>query len=405
MKIPGLLKLEGVVQHYAWGGTSFIPKLLYVENAEDQPFAEYWMGAHEKAPSQALLNENKVPLSELIAQSPEKFLGKEVARQFANHLPYLFKVLDVKEMLSIQVHPTKAEAEKGFARENEMGIPLSAPHRNYKDENHKPEIMVALTDFWLLHGFRPEQELHALFDKNIDLKPLKVYFEQDGYKGLYQRVMELPQMEVNRLLTPLVPKIIHQYQAGKLTKDDPDFWAARAAIQDALDNGNYDRGIFSIYFFNLVNIPPGKGIFQDAGIPHAYLEGVNMELMANSDNVLRGGLTPKHIDVPELLKHTRFEAVTPELLEGTRVSGTEKVYKSPAPDFELSCIQLSTASSYQSPATHAADILIVMEGKATASFEGGSFEVQKGDTFFAPAHSQYQLSGEGTLYRATVPVF
>jgi len=343
-------------------------------------------------------------LNEQIAQSPEQFLGTEVARRFANRLPYLFKVLDVKDMLSIQVHPTKAEAEKGFARENEMGVPLSAPHRNYKDDNHKPEIMVALTDFWFLHGFKSEQELNKLFDNNIDLKPLKIYFQQGGYKGLYQHIMELPQLEVNRLLAPLIPKVIRGYQAGALQKDSPDFWAARAAIHDSMNNGNYDRGIFSIYFFNLVNVPPGKGIFQAAGIPHAYLEGVNMELMANSDNVLRGGLTPKHIDVPELLKHTQFEPATPEILEGAQVGDTEKVYKSPAPDFELSCIQVRADHPYQSPAAHATDILIVLEGNAEASFEGGRFALRKGEAFLAQAHVSYYLIGSATLYKATVPI-
>ncbi len=404
MKTPGLLKLEGVVQHYAWGGTSFIPELLSVNNTENQPFAEYWMGAHDKAPAQALLNGDSKPLNELIAQSPEDFLGEKVAKKFANRLPYLFKVLDVKDMLSIQVHPTKAEGEKGFARENELGVPLTAPNRNYKDDNHKPEIMVALTNFWLLHGFRPEEEINELFEKNTDLKPLKIYFGQGGYKGLYKHIMELPQMEVNRLLAPLVPKIIRKYQAGNLEKSSPDFWAARAAMNDALDGGNYDRGIFSIYFFNLVNIPPGKGIFQDAGIPHAYLEGVNMELMANSDNVLRGGLTPKHIDVPELLKHTRFEAVVPEILEGTPAGDAEKVYRSPAPDFELSCIQIKANHSFKSTATHAADILMVLEGTAEAVFAEGELSLKKGDVFFVKAGAAYQLTGSAILYRATVPL-
>ena len=404
MKTPGLLKLEGVVQHYAWGGTSFIPELLSIKNTGNQPFAEYWMGAHDKAPSQARLNGNKVPLNELIAQSPEEFLGVEVGRRFANRLPYLFKVLDVKDMLSIQVHPTKAEAEKGFARENEMGVPLSAPHRNYKDDNHKPEIMVALTDFWLLHGFRPAKELATLLDEVPEFHALKVYFEGGNYQRLYQYVMTLSQHEVNQRVHPLLERLMPAYEAGKLEKSSPDFWAARAAIHNPLEAGNYDRGIFSIYFFNLLNVPPGQGIFQAAGIPHAYLEGVNMELMANSDNVLRGGLTPKHIDVPELLRHTRFEPVTPELLEGARVRDTEKVYKSPAPDFELSCIQVRADQSYQSPAVHAIDILIVLEGNAEASFEEGSFALQKGEVFLAQAHVGYHLTGSATLYKATVPI-
>lgn len=403
MKTPGLFKLEGVVQHYAWGGSSFIPQLLSIENAENQPCAEYWMGAHDKAPAQALLNGHKVPLNDLIAQSPEEFLGHEAARRFANRLPYLFKVLDVKDMLSIQVHPTKTEAEKGFARENEMGVPLTASHRNYKDDNHKPEIMVALTDFWLLHGFRSAQEITTLLDEIEEFHTLKPYFKGGNYQKLYQYVMGLSQDEVNKVLQPLVERLIPAYEAGKLEKSSPDFWAARAAIHNPLEEGNYDRGIFSVYFFNLVNIAPGHGIFQAAGIPHAYLEGVNMELMANSDNVLRGGLTPKHIDVPELLEHTHFKAVTPEILAGDQVEETVKVYRSPAPDFELSCIQVSEDHAYQSTMTHATDILIVIDGNAKASFGEGSFDLQKGDVFLAKAHVAYLLTGSATLYKATVP--
>lgn len=406
METPGLLKIEGVVQHYAWGGTSFIPQLLSIKNTENQPFAEYWMGAHDKAPSQVLLNGHTASLNELIAQSPEQFLGTEVAQRFSNRLPYLFKVLDVKDMLSIQVHPTKVEAEKGFARENELGVPLTAPNRNYKDDNHKPEIMVALTDFWLLHGFRPEEEIITLLDEVPEFHALKTYFGEGNYQRLYQYVMALSQEEVNEVLRPLVERLIPAYEAGKLEKANPDFWAAQAAIHNSLEAGHYDRGIFSIYFFNLVNVSPGKGIFQGAGIPHAYLEGVNMELMANSDNVLRGGLTPKHIDVPELLKHTRFEAVTPEVLEGSEASDTEKVYKSPAPDFELSCIQISADHSYQSPETHATDILILLEGEAEATSENTRLTLRKGEVFMAPANLAYTLHtfSASTLYKATVPL-
>src|SRR5690606_7232556 len=152
-----LFRLTGKVQHYAWGGYSYIPQLLDMP-AGKEPAAEYWMGAHPSAPSVIQLNGDNTTLDQLISRQPAAIIGQQVWDRFGE-LPYLFKVLDVKDMLSIQVHPTEAEAEKGFARANEAGIPLSAAHRNYKDANHKPEIMVALSEFWLLHGFLPENKL------------------------------------------------------------------------------------------------------------------------------------------------------------------------------------------------------------------------------------------------------
>ncbi len=158
-------KLKGKVQHYAWGGTEYIPQLLGEENPGHQPYAEYWMGAHTSSPSVVLFDEtHHTTLDRLIKEDPHAWLGDKVTTRFGA-LPYLFKVLDVRDMLSIQVHPTKAEAEKGFARENEAGIPLSASNRNYKDDNHKPEVMVALSEFWLLHGFK---------EKNCWNKPCKM---------------------------------------------------------------------------------------------------------------------------------------------------------------------------------------------------------------------------------------
>src|SRR5574338_120800 len=150
-----LFYLEGVPQYYAWGGQSLIPSLVPSAKSGDKPVAEYWLGAHQMAPSM-VVNDEKSPLDQLIAAVDDEILGKAVAKKFGR-LPYLLKLLDVKDMLSIQVHPSKKEAEKEFARENAAGIPLNASHRNYKDDNHKPELMVALSDFWLLHGFKSKE--------------------------------------------------------------------------------------------------------------------------------------------------------------------------------------------------------------------------------------------------------
>jgi len=289
----GVHALNGTIKHYDWGGYSFIPELLKIDNSDHRPFAEYWMSKPE--------------------------------------LSYLFKVLDVRDMLSIQVHPERSAAEKEFARENAESIAIDAPHRNYKDANHKPELMVALSDFWLLHGFKPAEELVYTLLNVVELRDLLPIFNQSGYKGLYQHVMVMPQSEVDKILRPLIDNIASTYEHEAPEEFDEDYWALKA-YKTFSANGSIDRGIFSIYLFNIVKLRKGEGIFQDAGVPHAYLQGQNVEIMANSDNVLRGGLTTKHIDVKELMKHVKFEATEPVILKEN--------FNVPVNDFTLESYQL-----------------------------------------------------------------
>lgn len=399
-------KLEGVVQHYAWGGTSFIPELIQHANPDKQPFAELWMGAHPKAPGKVKSGEQLVPLNDLISGAPEKILGPQVTATFEGRLPYLFKVLDVKNMLSIQVHPTKEEAEKGFEKENALGIPLTAKHRNYRDNNHKPEIMVALSDFWLLHGFKPVSHIQQLISKTPEFAPIKEAIATGSLYMLYKHVMEMPQVEVNEVLAPLIHRLKPGVEEGTYTREHAAYWAVKTVAEDPENEIDFDRGIFSIFFFNLVQLKKGEGIFQDAGIPHAYLEGVNVELMANSDNVLRGGLTPKHIDVPELLKHTRFESVEPQVLSGLPLSRTEKKYKSPVKDFELSMIQLRRGLIHEQSPSHSFDILLLTEGEVELHSDASDISLSQGEIAVVPAHVPYRISGNfpSTLYRATVPL-
>ncbi|MCH5599362.1 mannose-6-phosphate isomerase, class I [Niabella ginsengisoli] len=291
-----LAPLSGSIKHYDWGGTSYIPSLLQIENPNMQPYAEYWLGVHPQADCKlTLANGEMVLLRDYISANYSDALGAKVLKAFGN-MPYLLKVLDVKDMLSIQVHPSKAQAAIDFENENKAGVPLSAPNRNYKDANHKPELAVAMGAFYLLHGFKPEDELLSVLDKVKELKIFKTIFKKKGYAGLYKLAMEMSQEEVNELLQPLLARIIPLYQNNKLSKSDEDFWAARAALTFS-QPGVIDRGIFSVYFFNLVYLKKGEAIFQDAGVPHAYLEGQNVEIMASSDNVLRGDL-PLNISTP-----------------------------------------------------------------------------------------------------------
>jgi mannose-6-phosphate isomerase len=395
--------ITGTIQHYAWGGYQFIPQLLGQPNPDREPCAEYWLGAHQKGPSLLWYDpEQSVSLDSYIARDPQGTLGAKTADTFGR-LPYLLKILDVRDMLSIQVHPTKEEAEAGFARENAAGIPLDAPERNYKDDNHKPEMMVALSEFYLLHGFRPEPALRQVLNEVPELRVLSGYFDKRGYDGLYSHVMNMPQLRVGEILTPLLRRVAPLYQQGVLSRDNPDFWAARAVERGMSPMDRPDRGIFSLYLFNLVKMAPGEGIFQAAGIPHAYLEGQNVELMANSDNVLRGGLTPKHVDVDELLAHTRFEGVIPAILPDGGGDGRWWQYPLAVPDFTLSKISINKNDNVDIQ-TGTISIFLVMSGRVSIT-GNPSLTAGRGEALLMTAGEKatWQAQEDTLVYRASVP--
>ena len=416
MKIKGLFKLKGVVQHYDWGGFDFIPALLGQAHPSSSPCAELWLGAHDGGPSVVESPDGPVPLPELIAAASDQILGASVAASFENVLPYLFKVLDARKMLSIQAHPTIAQARAGFAAEESAGVSLKASTRNYKDRNHKPEVHVALTDFWMLHGFRPLEEIAESLQSVQELQPLMPDFSErlalagnDAaarstlLRELYARVMTIPQAEVDSLLDPLISRL---EKDSPTNKDLPDFWAVRAAREFPLPDGHRDRGIFSIYMLNLVRLQPGEATYQSAGTLHAYLEGVNVELMANSDNVLRGGLTPKNVDVAELMRVLRFDEGKVDIIHGIDAGKGETVFATPAAEFELSRIQCSKDKGYDSGTRTGPDILIVMEGEVTATADGDKLQINKGGAFFASQDCSYKFTSQSesaVVFKASVP--
>ncbi len=376
--MKGIYHLRGTIKNFDWGGFSFLPSLLHLENPGKTSFAEYWIGTHSGGKTFVDLgNEISKPL-------------EEVAGSFS----YLFKILDVNEMLSIQVHPDRASARSEYERENREGIAIDDPRRNYRDPNEKPELMVALGEFWLLHGFKPVEAMHDILINITELNELLPVFHNNGYKGLYKTVMEMPQQEVNRMLQPLSDHILPQYERGELTRDTEDFWAAKA-LGSFSRNNQVDRGIFSIYFFNLLKLEKGEGIFQPPGIPHAYLQGQNVEIMGNSDNVLRGGLTTKHIDIAELMKHVRFEATYPEILIPETENG-EKVYKTPASEFRLSVIEVP-AGEEKSWHSDGREVLLLTEGRAILDEQGKCLEL-------APGHpASLVLPGQDVQLKAIEP--
>jgi len=344
-------KLHGVHRHYDWGGTQYIPQLMQLKNDQNKPFAEYWMGAHASAP--AIIDTDQfgsIALDQLLQK--DKSLG---------NLPYLYKILDVASMLSIQVHPNKSDAAIGFEKEEKAGISLTASNRNYKDKNHKPEVMVALSDFWLLHGFLAPALMQKRLNEFQPFKGLVNAFANDDYKNLYQHFMQLETADSDAILIPLLEEAVASVKNGSVNKMHPHWWANKY-YQGVVPSAHVDKGIFSIYILNIVFIPKNHGIFQGAGLLHAYLEGQNIELMANSDNVLRGGLTPKHVDMNELMQHVLFKPTYPAVMEGTPINPTEVNYPCPVSDFGLSKLAIKAGDSYTIH-TQSIEMLLVMEGQ------------------------------------------
>ncbi len=396
-----ILLLKGKVQHYAWGGYDFIPAWLGIENKEHKPFAEYWLGAHPSASATVVTRHGELSLTQLIADYPQEFLSQGTRQQFGE-LPYLMKILDVHDMLSIQVHPTKEGAAMGFEKEETEGVLLGASDRNYKDKNHKPEVMIALSDFWLLHGFLQKDKLDGVLRATPEFADLINVFGDGNYKALYEHVMNLPQTEVNAKLMSLVKREIERKQKDETSKSEPGWWVAKLFENDK-EIEDIDRGIYSIYFFNIVNVKEGEGIFQGAGLPHAYLEGQNVELMANSDNVLRGGLTPKHIDVPELMKHTQFEGIVPNVMKGEKINEAEKKYPCPVPDFGIHKLTLKKNERVDG-LTSSLEIWTVMQG--SANIQGSnSLPVRKGQSFAILPNERFTIAAneDALLYKAFVP--
>ena len=393
-------KLQGIHRHYEWGGNAFIPQLMHVDNAIGKPFAEYWMGAHPSAPAMVETAQGLMALDQMIQENKVAFLGAKTAAQFGA-LPYLFKILDVEKMLSIQVHPSKENAKKGFSKEQQAGVPIDATNRNYKDQNHKPEVMVALSDFWLLHGFMPAIALKERLSSLAPLQILLPEFGQDDYAGLYSHFMRLDQTATDKILKPLLEIAVHEVAAGKVDKTHPHWWANKY-YGGIVPSSNIDKGILSIYILNIVNVPKYQGVFQGAGLLHAYLEGQNIELMANSDNVLRGGLTPKHIDIEELLQHIQFEPTYPSMLKGDFTSSNELQFPCPVPDFGLTKITITPGETYTNK-TSSFEMFLVMQGDVQLD----GMDLKPGELAAVKAGAAYHIQQTGSetavIFKSFVP--
>ncbi|OJT17635.1 mannose-6-phosphate isomerase, class I [Archangium sp. Cb G35] len=393
--------LDNVIQPYAWGSRTAIAELLGQPSPSAACQAELWMGAHPGAPSRVKRPAGGGSLLEVIRASPERELGEQVTRRFGAELPFLFKVLAAETPLSLQTHPSLAQAREGYARENALGVPVSASHRNYKDANHKPELICALTPFDALCGFRSADETLALFDSlgvaalEPLLAPLRASPDAKGVACMFEALMTLPRESRG----PLVDAVV---AACSAREGKGGHFAAE--LQWALRLGELypgDPGVIGALMLNLVRLRPGEAIYLSAGNLHAYLRGVGVEIMANSDNVLRGGCTPKHVDVPELLRVLDFRCGPIGLVPAATTDGVESVYPTPTDEFRLSRFQLRPGVSAR-PERRGPEILLCTEGSARLSSGGETLALPRGaSVFVSAAEGAYTLEGEGVVYRAT----
>lgn len=414
-------RLDNSVRPYAWGSTTALPELLGVPPT-GEPQAELWMGAHPGAPSLVDRGSGPVALSEVIAADPEGELGAATTAAFGPRLPFLLKLLAADSPLSLQVHPDLPQATAGFAAEEAAGVPLDAPHRNYKDANHKPELLCALTPFEGLCGFRPAPEAAGLLS-GLDVDGLKPYAdilraspESDALREVLTALLSADRTALAATVAETAAAAerlsggngVEGAEPGEAGAPGEPGAAARAAYAVSASLARHypgDPGVIAALLLNHVRLHPGEALYLGAGVPHAYLAGLGVELMANSDNVLRCGLTPKHVDVPELLRIVRFEGTAPEILR-PEADGGEEVYATPVDEFRLSRLVLAPGGQSRELDGRTPQILLCTAGSATLRDEadGSELTLERGRSAYLRAGTRPRVSGDGTLFRATVAV-
>lgn len=394
-----IYKLENTIQEYEWGSVDAIPELLGNQKTEGRPQAELWMGAHPKAPSKVCIGEARLSLPDHVAADPDAVLGKKVAERFGSSLPFLMKVLAAGAPLSIQAHPDILQARRGFKLENKRGIPVGASNRNYRDANHKPEILCAISPFWAMCGFRPIPELVEELSRLKKIPAIGEYaqmFDKDpstrGLRSFFHSLLAAEKKEAGSMVLDVIDCL------SDLNK--PRYrW-----IRDLSSRYPGDIGALSPLFLNVLELQPRQAIYLPAGVLHAYLSGIGIELMANSDNVLRGGLTQKHVDVPELINTLTFKAGIIDIVEGISTDGCKYIYPTPAKEFLMTRIDLK--GQFQSESGRNIEVGICISGSCTITENmGGAFlNIARGDSFLIPADTAaYRIEGTAELFISSVP--
>jgi len=391
-----VLKLTNQVQNYSWGSTDYIPTLLG-KDFHGAHCAELWMGDHPRGTSSVIVDNRKISLDQLILKNPELILGNGISR-FGNHLPFLFKVLSAESPLSIQAHPNKIQAEKGFHDENTRNIPLDAFNRNYKDNNHKPEIICALTNFTAMCGFRRNDTIEANFTKLNSLvfkNKLKNCFDhtiENSTEAFFSTLMAIEKKDLKNLIGSALA------WAGNNNSIEADLVKKFAALYDN------DPGVLSPLFLNIFQLKPGEALYQGAGELHAYVEGTGIELMANSDNVLRGGLTPKNVDVTELLKVLNFNYSEKSILNPKEIKHGIYEYETISGEFVLKTYRVGEGNLLEIDNNGSVEIILSIKGNAVIHTKDRDFPISRGESFLIPSSTgPYTLSGVAEIYSAGIP--
>src|SRR6476646_2344076 len=385
-------QLSNGVRFYPWGSRTVIPELLGQPVAADRPNAELWIGAHPDEPSR--LPDGR-PLDAVLAAEPQALLGAPVVERFGARLPFLMKVLAADSPLSLQAHPTTEQAEIGFAAEEEAGLPHDDPTRSFKDPSHKPELLLATTTFEPLCGFRPvEESLHCLAKLQVpELKPTIAALARRGLKAAIPQLLALSGKRTTELVSA-VAEAASRFVAAH----DPEFintyrWAAALA-----ETYPGDAGVVISLLCNHLKLAPGEAVFLPAGNLHAYLSGAGVEVLASSDNVLRGGLTRKHVDLAALIEVLDFTDGRVPVIHPVLGPGGLR-YPVPVEDFDLTRVQLDAQSGTLT--TRGPQVLLCTEGTAVLASADGELMLEKGSAAFVPAGAPVTARGPAVLYRAT----
>lgn len=395
--------IDPVLQHYAWGSTTAIPEALG-SVPDGTPVAEAWFGAHSSAPSPVRADDGPRTLDRYVARDPRLTLGEDVVARFGGRLPYLLKLVAAAAPLSLQVHPTREQAAAGFDAEEARGLALDDPRRSYKDRNHKPELVYALSHFEALVGFRAPRrtaEILAGVDHPVAKRLLELVTTDTTSEGMRAAFTELVGPDTRP--APEDVDALAQVFARRLRDGSPSPRTDRAVATLAAAYPG-DPGAVTAVLLNPVTLRPGEACFVPAGAVHAYLQGSAIEVMANSDNVLRAGLTSKHVDIPELLRTVDCVAAPPIRIAAERSFDATEVFYAPVDDFELSVTRLTDGRPARLPGG-GPRIVLCLEGACSLSADGGGHhELQSGQAVFVEAaDGPLVVQGFGQLVQASVP--
>lgn len=392
-------RLTGVIQPYAWGSRTAIPELLGTEPT-GEPQAELWLGAHPLAPSIV----DGEPLDKVVAYDPVGVVGRAAVEAFGPRLPFLLKIIAAEQPLSLQAHPSRQQAEAGYAREQAAGVPRDAPHRTYRDGWPKPELLCALAETEALCGFGEPHETYQMFQRLAVDDALMLVAPladadlpaPDRLRAVFSRLLRLGPDE-----RTVISEIVQAAEAIQGSDDLARFWRTACELNTYYPG---DPGVLAALLMNRITLQPGDALFMPSGNLHAYLSGGGIEIMANSDNVMRGGLTPKYVNVDELLAILDFTPGLRSLITPIEESRGVWRYPTPAPEFALWRLQ-PQGEPVAVPAAGSGRVLLVTDGELTALSATAELDLVRGQSALLTAGEEARLIGRGTAFVGGPGVF